>query len=401
MFEPKIFSVSKVNRYIKNMLENDIILSGVWVRGEISNYKAAASGHLYFTLKDSESAIGCVMFSGDADIMPFELENGMTAVVCGYVSLYEKTGQHQLYAEAVIPEGEGSLNAAYRQLKERLEAEGLFDPDYRREITRRPQCIGVITSPVGAAVRDVINVARRRNPLVKIIIYPSSVQGENAPSELVSALRLANEDKKADTLILGRGGGSAEDLMAFNTEEVARAVFASEIPVISAVGHETDFSITDFCADLRAPTPSAAAELAVNELSADAALLYQCYSRLNTAVLSLIGREKDRLASLINRPCLKRPETGIINAGQRLEQLEHRLLSSAVRGLEARRAAFELISARLNSASPFTVMKRGYAFVETSEGQIVTSTAGIEAGSGIKVTLADGSFTARVIKKDG
>ena len=254
MIEPKIFTVGQINRYIRNLLENDFILSSLLVKGEISNFKAHSSGHLYFTLKDASGALSCVMFRQDAAGLPFEPENGMQVVVYGHVSLYEKTGQYQLYAEFLEPLGIGTLQVAFEQLKEKLAAEGLFDGDFKREIPKNPSCIAVITSPTGAAVRDIMQIVKRRDPNVKVAIFPTLVQGEQAAVDIVHSLKLVNEWGKADVIILGRGGGSMEDLWCFNDENVARAVFASEIPVISAVGHETDFTITDFVADMRAYT---------------------------------------------------------------------------------------------------------------------------------------------------
>ncbi len=262
MIAPKVFTVGQINRYIKNLLENDFILNSLLVQGEISNFKAHSSGHWYFTLKDATGALSCMIFRQDAEEIPFLPENGMQVILYGRVSLYERTGQYQLYGEFMEPVGMGALQMAFEQMKEKLAAEGLFDADFKREMPAHAKCIAVVTSPVGAAVRDVIQIVKRRDPRVKIAVFPTLVQGEKAAEDIVRSLRLANEWGGADVIILGRGGGSMEDLWPFNEEKVARAVFASEIPVISAVGHETDFTITDFVSDLRAPTPSAAAELA-------------------------------------------------------------------------------------------------------------------------------------------
>ena len=299
LLERKIYSVSQINRYIRGVLENDVILSGVWVRGEISNFKKHTSGHLYFTLKDSDGAISCIMFKGDADIMPFVPENGMSAVIYGYVSLYEKTGQYQLYAQIIEPYGIGSLAAAYEQLKRKLSEEGLFDEDFKRPICRFPKKIAVITSPTGAAIRDIINISHRRNPAAEIVVVPVLVQGERAADTIVQAIKDVNEWKKADTIIVARGGGSIEDLWAFNEEKVARAIFASNIPVISAVGHETDFTIADFVSDLRAPTPSAAAELAVNDIFADIAYINSLKDRLDFALQSRFSNYSGELKNLV------------------------------------------------------------------------------------------------------
>ena len=298
MIEPKVFSVGQINRYIKNLLENDFILNSLLVQGEISNFKAHSSGHWYFTLKDAQGAIACVMFQQDAAQVPFLPENGMQVILYGHVSLYERTGQYQLYGEFLEPVGMGALQLAFEQMKEKLAAEGLFDADYKREIPENVGCIAVITSPTGAAVRDIIQIAKRRDPRVRLAIFPTLVQGEAAAADIVKSLKAANSWGKADVIILGRGGGSMEDLWAFNEESVARAIFASELPVISAVGHETDFTIADFVSDLRAPTPSAAAELATTRLAdkkEDARALAERLERDMQAVLTVSKRRLEFL----------------------------------------------------------------------------------------------------------
>ena len=262
----KVYTVSQINNYIKRILENDVLLSDVYIEAEISNFKAHTSGHLYFTLKDSGAAINAVMFRSYAERLKFMPESGMKVVARGYISLYEKTGQYQLYVNSMEPAGIGALYLAYEQFKARLEKAGVFDQKYKKPIPQMPKTVAVITSPTGAAVRDIINVAGRRNPNVEIVIVPTLVQGKNAGPEIVNAIEKVNRWNKADTIILGRGGGSIEDLWAFNEEIVARAIFDSHIPIISAVGHETDFTIADFISDMRAPTPSAAAELSVFDL---------------------------------------------------------------------------------------------------------------------------------------
>ena len=297
--EPRIYSVSKINSYIKATLENDFVLNSVWVTGEISNFKYHSSGNMFFSLKDNDSAISCIMFKGDAYALPFMPENGMNVVICGYVSVYEKSGQYQLIAELMKPDGVGELTVAFEQLKAKLLAEGLFDEDYKREINTHPHNIAVVTSPTGAAVRDIIKIAGARNKNVSITVIPVLVQGDNAASSIAEGIRLANKLGKADTIIVGRGGGSIEDLWAFNDERVARAVFASEIPVISAVGHETDFTITDFVADMRASTPSNAAELAVNDEYADKKKAEYLAERLNTAFENIINTKRRRLKTTV------------------------------------------------------------------------------------------------------
>ena len=308
MIAPKVFTVGQINRYIKNLLENDFILNSLLVQGEISNFKAHSSGHWYFTLKDATGALSCMIFRQDAEEIPFLPENGMQVILYGRVSLYERTGQYQLYGEFMEPVGMGALQMAFEQMKEKLAAEGLFDADFKREMPAHAKCIAVVTSPVGAAVRDVIQIVKRRDPHVKIAVFPTLVQGEKAAEDIVRSLRLANEWGGADVIILGRGGGSMEDLWPFNEEKVARAVFASEIPVISAVGHETDFTITDFVSDLRAPTPSAAAELATAiPLESRIAMLEGMQERLWRDVSAAMVSSRRRLEFLKERPVLKRP----------------------------------------------------------------------------------------------
>ncbi|MBQ2412015.1 MAG: exodeoxyribonuclease VII large subunit, partial [Anaerotignum sp.] len=307
MIEPKVFSVGQINRYIKNLLENDFILNSLLVQGEISNFKAHTSGHWYFTLKDAQGAISCVIFRQDAVNIPFEPENGMQVILGGHISLYEKTGQYQFYGEFLQPVGMGALQIAFEQMKEKLEAEGLFDPDFKRELPEHVETIAVITSPTGAAVRDIIQIAKRRDPRVKIAVFPTLVQGEYAAEDIVKSLKLANGWGRADVIILGRGGGSMEDLWSFNEEIVARAIFASEVPVISAVGHETDFTIADFVSDMRAPTPSAAAELATVHLDSIKADVEELTDRLTRDVQAVLTTSQRRLDFLKERPVLKRP----------------------------------------------------------------------------------------------
>lgn len=370
MIEPKIFTVGQINRYIRNLLENDFILSSLLVKGEISNFKAHSSGHLYFTLKDASGALSCVMFRQDAAGLPFEPENGMQVVVYGHISLYEKTGQYQLYAEFMEPLGIGALQVAFEQLKEKLAAEGLFDGDFKREIPKNPSCIAVITSPTGAAVRDILQIVKRRDPNVKVAIFPTLVQGEQAAADIVRSLKLVNEWGKADVIILGRGGGSMEDLWCFNDENVARAVFASEIPVISAVGHETDFTITDFVADMRAPTPSAAAELATTPLAERREAFHRLELRLERDVSALLTSCRRRLD----------------------KEMTNRLMQRAER--------WQYLTNRLEAASPLAVMSRGYVMAVTSSGNLLTSAKQAEVGDRVTLHLQDGKIETNIQEKE-
>ncbi len=400
MIEPKIFTVGQINRYIRNLLENDFILSSLLVKGEISNFKAHSSGHLYFTLKDASGALSCVMFRQDAAWLPFEPENGMQVVVYGHISLYEKTGQYQLYAEFMEPLGIGALQVAFEQLKEKLAAEGLFDGDFKREIPKNPSCIAVITSPTGAAVRDILQIVKRRDPNVKVAIFPTLVQGEQAAADIVRSLKLVNEWGKADVIILGRGGGSMEDLWCFNDENVARAVFASEIPVISAVGHETDFTITDFVADMRAPTPSAAAELATTPLAERREAFHRLELRLERDVSALLTSCRRRLDLLKSRPVMERPLERIYRTMMDVEETQQRLDKEMTNRLMQRAERWQYLTNRLEAASPLAVMSRGYVMAVTSSGNLLTSAKQAEVGDRVTLHLQDGKIETNIQEKE-
>lgn len=400
MIEPKIFTVGQINRYIRNLLENDFILSSLLVKGDISNFKAHSSGHLYFTLKDASGALSCVMFRQDAAGLPFEPENGMQVVVYGHISLYEKTGQYQLYAEFMEPLGIGALQVAFEQLKEKLAAEGLFDGDFKREIPKNPSCIAVITSPTGAAVRDILQIVKRRDPNVKVAIFPTLVQGEQAAADIVRSLKLVNEWGKADVIILGRGGGSMEDLWCFNDENVARAVFASEIPVISAVGHETDFTITDFVADMRAPTPSAAAELATTPLAERREAFHRLELRLERDVSALLTSCRRRLDLLKSRPVMERPLERIYRTMMDVEETQQRLDKEMTNRLMQRAERWQYLTNRLEAASPLAVMSRGYVMAVTSSGNLLTSAKQAEVGDRVTLHLQDGKIETNIQEKE-
>ena len=400
MIEPKIFTVGQINRYIRNLLENDFILSSLLVKGEISNFKAHSSGHLYFTLKDASGALSCVMFRQDAAGLPFEPENGMQVVVYGHISLYEKTGQYQLYAEFMEPLGIGALQVAFEQLKEKSAAEGLVDGDFKREIPKNPSCIAVITSPTGAAVRDILQIVKRRDPNVKVAIFPTLVQGEQAAADIVRSLKLVNEWGKADVIILGRGGGSMEDLWCFNDENVARAVFASEIPVISAVGHETDFTITDFVADMRAPTPSAAAELATTPLAERREAFHRLELRLERDVSALLTSCRRRLDLLKSRPVMERPLERIYRTMMDVEETQQRLDKEMTNRLMQRAERWQYLTNRLEAASPLAVMSRGYVMAVTSSGNLLTSAKQAEVGDRVTLHLQDGKIETNIQEKE-
>lgn len=400
MIAPKVFTVGQINRYIKNLLENDFILNSLLVQGEISNFKAHSSGHWYFTLKDATGALSCMVFRQDAEEIPFLPENGMQVILYGRVSLYERTGQYQLYGEFMEPVGMGALQMAFEQMKEKLAAEGLFDADFKREMPAHAKCIAVVTSPVGAAVRDVIQIVKRRDPRVKIAVFPTLVQGEKAAEDIVRSLRLANEWGGADVIILGRGGGSMEDLWPFNEEKVARAIFASEIPVISAVGHETDFTITDFVSDLRAPTPSAAAELATAiPLESRIAMLEGMQERLWRDVSAAMVSSRRRLEFLKERPVLKRPLEKLHQLRADVEGQSQAMQRETMRRLEKNAGRLAAAQARLESVSPFSVMKRGYAMILNEAGQPLTAAADVREGQKLQIEMRDGRLYAAVTGK--
>ena len=399
MLEPKVYSVSRVSGYIKTMLESDYVLSSIWVAGEISNFKRHGSGNLFFSLKDSDSVIRCVMFKGDAAALPFMPENGMSVIICGYVTVYERSGEYQIVVQLMKSDGVGALTIAFEQLKEKLASEGLFDSDFKREINRRPSNIAVVTSPTGAAVRDIIKIAGQRNSSVSITVIPALVQGDMAAESIVEGIRLANRLKKADTIIVGRGGGSIEDLWAFNDERVARAIFSSEIPVISAVGHETDFTIADFVADLRASTPSNAAELAVADINEDKRRAETLIIKLEKYAGIALKNSGDRLKRALESPAFAYPLDNISDKEETVKALMSRLKREteiSVRNTENRVA--EKVTA-LEALSPLKVLARGYSYTENANGKVVTSVDDVQNGDSIFVTLKDGRISASVEDK--
>lgn len=399
MLEPKVYSVSRVSGYIKTMLESDYVLSSIWVAGEISNFKRHGSGNLFFSLKDSDSVIRCVMFKGDAAALPFMPENGMSVIICGYVTVYERSGEYQIVVQLMKPDGVGALTIAFEQLKEKLASEGLFDSDFKREINRRPSNIAVVTSPTGAAVRDIIKIAGQRNSSVSITVIPALVQGDMAAESIVEGIRLANRLKKADTIIVGRGGGSIEDLWAFNDERVARAIFSSEIPVISAVGHETDFTIADFVADLRASTPSNAAELAVADINEDKRRAETLIIKLEKYAGIALKNSGDRLKRALESPAFAYPLDNISDKEETVKALMSRLKREteiSVRNTE--NCVAEKVTA-LEALSPLKVLARGYSYTENANGKVVTSVDDVQNGGSIFVTLKDGRISASVEDK--
>lgn len=391
-----VYTVSQVNKYIKQLLENDVFLSDIFIEAEISNFKAHGSGHFYFTLKDENAAISAVMFKSYAEKIKFMPENGMKVTVYGYISLYEKTGQYQIYVQNMEPAGRGALYMAYEQLKERLEKAGLFGEEHKKPIPKYPKCVAVITSPTGAAVRDIIQISRRRNPSVEIVLRPVLVQGENAAPDIVKAIKEVNEWGGADTVIVGRGGGSIEDLWSFNEEIVARAIFESNIPVISAVGHETDFTIADFIADMRAPTPSAAAELAVPEAKGFKEIIVNSAERLRQGMLKSIRENSLYYERLINMPAFKRFSENVGNSEIYASALYDRLERAMDNSLQRAELTLLPLAEGLERLSPLNIMKKGYSLVYKEDGSLLTNSKDAVKDEVLKIKLSDGEIKARV-----
>ena len=394
---PSAVSVSELNTFIKMLLESAPTLNDVYVKGEISNFKNhISSGHFYFSLKDKDSQIKAVMFRSSASKMKFVPENGMMVVAHGRVASYVRDGQYQLYADSMEPDGVGALYVAFEQLKQRIAAQGVFAPEKKNPLPKIPQTIGVITSPTGAAVRDIINIATRRFPFAKIVVYPALVQGENAASSLISGIRYFNDTGSADVIIIGRGGGSIEDLWAFNDENLAKTVCASEIPVISAVGHETDFTICDFAADLRAPTPSAAAELAVPDTAELKHKINNIISRESAVLLQMLSAKRETLARYEKSRYLSSPGHMIDDRRMTLVLSSERLMTSAAHVNEIKKHALSALSGKLEALSPLAVLSRGYGVVSSEEGKVIKEIADVSVGDKITVKVRDGEIYAGV-----
>lgn len=383
-------SVSELNARIKGLIESDPVLGSVYVRGELSNYKVYPSGHHYFTLKDAESSLRCVMFRSAASKLRFRPDSGMRVTAWGRVAVYPRDGAYQLYCEGLMPEGAGDLQVAYEQLKAKLADEGLFDPSHKKPIPRYPERIAVITSSAGAAVHDIIRVLRKRWPVAKVLLLPVRVQGVEAPPEIAGALRYANKYRVADVIITGRGGGSIEDLWAFNDERVARAIYASELPVISAVGHEPDVTIADFVADLRAATPSNAAELVAPDMSELRDTLRSAAARLDQAVDRGLSQRRAALTELSSRRVMQSP-TGFIDQRRlELDSIRLRLDAAATGRLNRERQEFARLAAKLDALSPLKVLGRGYSIALDAEGRAVREAAQLKAGDKLDLRLSRG-----------
>ena len=393
-----VFTVGELGAYIKGLLESDRLLSAVTVKGEISNFVYHRSGHLYFTLKDEEGQIKCVMFRSSAQRLKFMPENGMKVTAFGSVNMYTKDGSVQLYVTQLQPDGVGALYKAYEQLKERLYREGLFDQSAKKPIPRLPRRIGVITSPTGAAIRDILNVLGRRYPLATVYLYPSLVQGDDAPANLIRAVDYFDRSGIVDVVIVGRGGGSLEDLWAFNSEDLARRIYSATVPIISAVGHETDFTICDFVSDLRAPTPSAAAEIAVPDTRELAQSIDGLADSAERALLRLLESKRHALAILGERTVIKHPEVLIEERQKRITDLERSAKDALERRVIRLKGEFLPLAKKLDALSPLATLARGYSVV-SSEGRVVKSVRELAVDTQISIRFCDGEADARITGK--
>lgn len=397
MNTPTILSVTQLNTYVKSIIDSDMLLRNVYVIGEISNFtNHYRTGHYYLTLKDGDCAVKAVMFRSANMRLRFEPENGMRVIVRGRVSLFERDGQYQLYIEDMQPDGAGALSIAFEQLKRKLAAEGLFDEENKKPIPRRAYRIGVVTSATGAVLQDIRNVVSRRFPLAQIILAPVQVQGDGAAMQIAQAICDFNAAEAADVLIVGRGGGSAEDLWAFNEEIVARAVYASEIPIISAVGHETDFTICDFVADLRAPTPSAAAELAVPDMREDTAFIQAARGQCEALVLERLADETDKLSLLRERIAARSPANILDSKMQTVDLLWSRALTSVANKISNQQARLHADVSKLDALSPLKVLTRGYSIAKKN-GKIVSRTDELKSKDKFLLQLSDGEMECEVL----
>ena len=390
-----VYTVKQVNSYIKNMFTQDFMLNRIYVKGEVSNCKYHTSGHIYFSLKDESGTIACVMFAGQRGGLSFHMREGQQIIVLGSVNVYERTGSYQLYAQEIRLDGEGTLYEKYQMLKQELEEMGMFAPEYKKAIPRYAKRIGVVTAPTGAAVRDIMNISARRNPYVQLLLYPAQVQGEGAKESIVRGIRML-ETKNVDVIIVGRGGGSIEDLWAFNDECVARAIFDCQVPVISAVGHETDVTIADYVADLRAPTPSAAAELAVWDYRQLQGYLDECRLRMNRSMTGTIRINRLRLKELDVRLSYLHPRHKLQDQQQRLIELEEELRTLKRDRVKEARHRLAIQIEKLNGLSPVRKLNQGFAYVEEADGGVVKSIRQVEKGDELTVYVTDGLIRTSV-----
>lgn len=396
LFQPQSWSVSSLTRLIRELLESEADLQDVWVVGEVSNCSRPASGHLYFTLKDTNAALRCVMWRTDVLRQKFVLRDGDAVEVHGSIGLYETSGQYQLYADKIRPTGDGLLFQEFLKLKERLEKEGLFDPLRKRNIPRLPECIGVVTSPTGAALRDILNTINRRFPLARVVISPTPVQGEDAPAFIVAAIQNLEREVRPDLILLARGGGSIEDLWAFNDERVVRAIVACSVPVICGVGHETDFTLADFAADLRAPTPTAAAEQAAVDREELRVSLQDLSRTLDHLMRGYLQTPRWHLDELSLHLQALSPRTRIRSDRQQLDDLSRRALSSLTHALLLKRARLSNLKGRSDALNPEAVLRRGFAVITRRDGELIRRVEQVHAGDRLQARVSDGQFDVQV-----
>ena len=390
-----VYTVRQVNSYIKNMFTQDFMLNRIYVKGEVSNCKYHTSGHIYFSLKDASGTIACVMFAGSRSGLSFRMQEGQEVIVLGSVSVYERDGKYQLYAREIVLDGAGLLYEKFEALKRELAEMGMFAPEYKQPIPRYARTVGIVTAPTGAAVRDIINISSRRNPYVQLILYPAQVQGEGAAESIVKGIR-ALEEKQVDVIIVGRGGGSIEDLWAFNEETVARAIFECRVPVISAVGHETDTTIADYVADLRAPTPSAAAELAVYEYREVKENIYSCADTMRRLLLNRVSGERAKAERYALRLKLAHPRQKLNEKRQYAAELETVLRGRMSTALTREKHRLALCVEKMKGLSPLEKLSRGYSYIQNEQGKNVRSISQAEKGSVLTVYVTDGKIEAEV-----
>ncbi|VBB08009.1 exonuclease vii large subunit [Lucifera butyrica] len=392
-----ILTVTEANKYIKQIFERDATLAAVYVRGEISNFKHHYSGHCYFTLKDSQATMKAVMFKSRAQYLKFIPRDGLKVIAGGHITVFERDGQYQLYIDHLVPEGLGELTLAFEQLKEKLSKEGVFNPERKKALPLLPHSVGIVTSPTGAAIRDIITVSKRRYPGISLILYPVQVQGTEAPAQIAQAIRILNQQGQVDVIIVGRGGGSLEELWAFNEEIVVRAIAASSIPVVAAVGHQTDFTLADFAADRRAATPSQAAELVAPDVKDLCRYLLSLQNRLETAMRIDLKSQRARVEHLLSSRVLRMPYAMLLDkqqmTDQQVQRLEHRFKQIYLN----KQHAFQVLAEKLAMLNPLGVLSRGYGIIRTRAGKIVRNTRDVSLGEQVQIVLQQGALTAEII----
>ena len=393
-----VYSIRQVNLYISNMFRQDFMLNRIYVKGEVSNCKYHTSGHIYFSLKDDSGSLACVMFAGNRSGLKFQMQNGQSVIVLGSISVYERDGKYQLYAREIIQDGMGLLYEKFQALKQELEEMGMFAPEYKQPIPAFSRRVGIVTAPTGAAIRDIMNISYRRNPYVQLILYPALVQGEEAADSIVRGIELLDQSH-VDVIIVGRGGGSMEDLWAFNEEKVARAIFQCETPVISAVGHETDFTIADYVADLRAPTPSAAAELAVADMAAIQGQLQDMQQRLQNRMSERLSDRKKELEHLQEKLKYVSPQHQIQEKYQRLTDIEEELQMLMQQTMKERRHQLLIYVERMKGLSPLEKLSQGYSYTADARGKKITATEQVQPGDLLQIYVSDGQILAEVKEK--